>query len=144
MFGALLEYSIILLHLKIYSVLQGIPENQSLLTLTRGVLPSGILGGEVPGSPMVSGSTNPEKNSNIASSENQNENGIRPIQEHKFSKGRPFGSLKGKEDVSPSEATAKLLRKNRMIARLDIVCLIIFPIVFILYGVIYLMTTLTV
>merc|ERR1711981_744044 len=34
-FGALLEYSIILLHLKIYSVMQGLPENPTLLGLSR-------------------------------------------------------------------------------------------------------------
>ena len=133
--------------MKIYSVLQGIPENtSSLLTLSRNVLPSGMLGGDLPGNISNQGTAYPQKNTNIAASDgspNKNENGIRPIREHKSSKKGPsFGSsFKSKDDVSPHDATAKLIRKNQMIARLDIVCLILFPIVFLLYVVIYLMTT---
>ena len=118
--------------------MQGIPENPSLLSLSRGVLPGGMLAGDLPGNP---NSNNPQKNS-TNDGDNQNENGIRPTQEHQYPKRKSYVSFNSKKDISSSEATAKLLRKNRLIARLDIVCLIIFPIVFILYGVIYLMTTL--
>ena len=127
--------------------MQGIPENSTLMSLTRSALPGGILGGELPGAPMVSDtSQSPKKAAKIfddidykEGSPKKNENGIRPSNERV--RHRRFTSFKVKEEVSPSDATAKLMRKNRMIARLDIVCLILFPIVFILYAAIYLMTT---
>ena len=124
--------------------MQGIPENSTLMSLSRSVLPVGVLGGELPGGPGTSES--PKKSSRIYDdndyrdgSPKKNENGIRPSKEHV--RHRRFTSFKVKEEVSPSDATAKLVKKNRMIARLDIVCLILFPIVFILYAAIYLMTT---
>ena len=112
--------------------MQGIPENSTLMSLSRNVLPAGVLGGDLPGNPMVTGSSESPK----SSSPKKNENGIKEHTRH-----RRFTSFKVKEDPSPSEAQAKLVKKNRMIARLDIVCLILFPIVFILYAAIYLMTT---
>ena len=110
--------------------MQGIPENSTLMHL-KNVLPSGVLGGDLPGNPMVTGSSESQ-----SGSPKKNENGIKEHTRH-----RRFTSFKMKEDPSPGEAQAKLVKKNRMIARLDIVCLILFPIVFILYAAIYLMTT---
>ena len=147
-FGALLEYSIILLHLKIYSVMQGLPENPTLLSLSRSVLPAGVLAGDLPGNPKVTGSVDSQRKSmgNVKDgSPTQNENGRtmfeneRPSRDHGRSKR--FISFKSREEPYPRDAAAKMIRKNRMIARQDIVCLIIFPIVFLLYAVIYLMTT---
>jgi hypothetical protein len=112
--------------------MQGIPENSTLMKLSQNVLPSGVLGGELPGNPNVSEQDD---------SSNQNDNGKGPSHRQSI-RNRRFASFKNREDVSPRDATAKLIRKNQMIARLDIVCLIIFPIVFLLYAGIYLMTTL--
>ena len=125
--------------------MQGIPENSTLMSLSRNVLPAGVLGGEIPGNPNVSGSDDSQKKSKLLDpdgSPNQNENGIRSSNQQSLGHRR-FASFKNREnrEASPSEATAKLIRKNRMIARLDIVCLILFPIVFLLYAAIYLMTT---
>ena len=123
--------------------MQGIPENSTLMSLSRNVLPAGVLGGDLPGNPNVSGSDDSQKKAyhlDQDGSPNQNENGIRRSNQQSI-RTRRFASFKHKEDVSPRDATAKLIRKNRMIARLDIVCLILFPIVFLLYAGIYLMTT---
>ena len=127
--------------------MQGIPENSTLMSLSRSVLPAGVLGGELPGAPMNSGaSESPKKSSKIFDdidykdgSPKKNENGIQPSKEHV--RHRRFTSFKVKEEVSANDAAAKLVKKNRMIARLDIVCLILFPIIFLLYAAIYLMTT---
>ena len=125
--------------------MQGIPENSTLMTLSRNVLPGGVLGGDIPGNPNVAGSDESQKKSNLLDpdgSPNQNENGMRPSNPQSL-RHRRFSSFKNRDnrEASPRDATAKLMRKNRMIARLDIVCLILFPIVFLLYAVIYLMTT---
>ena len=119
--------------------MQGIPENPTLASLSRGVLPGGMLAGGLPGGPTIEGSNEPQANSNNPTSDGDpNENGIKRKQEVKDSRNETeFGS----KDISPSAATAKLINKNRIIARLDIVCLFLFPIVFVLYGIIYLMST---
>ena len=93
MFGALLEYSIILLHLKIYSVMQGIPENSTLMSLSRSVMPSGLLAGELPGTPMVTGSIKSQVKSSAShrdGSPTQNENGIRSSKEPRKRKFTSF------------------------------------------------------
>ena len=40
--------------------------------------------------------------------------------------------------VPPHVAQAKMQRKNQMVAKCDLVCLICFPVVFLLFGTIYL------
>ena len=119
--------------------MQGIPENSTLMSLSRSVMPSGLLAGELPGTPMVTGSIKSQVKSSAShrdGSPTQNENGIRSSKEPRKRKFTSF-NIAQKEDST--DATTKLLKKNRMIARLDIVCLILFPIVFLMYAAIYLM-----
>ena len=127
--------------------MQGIPENSTLMNLMN-TLPTGVLGGDLPGNPATT-TTDPvdasQKETTIKDGKtNQNENGIRQgsikIQRRLTSQFTRFKLGVKNEDSNSQEAQAKLMRKTRMIARLDIVCLILFPIVFVLYAAIYLMT----
>ena len=126
--------------------MQGIPENSTLMNLMN-TLPTGVLGGDLPGNPATT--TDPvdpsQKETTIKDGKtSQNENGIRQgsikIQRRLTSQFTRFKLGVKNEDSNSQEAQAKLMRKTRMIARLDIVCLILFPIVFVLYAAIYLMT----
>ena len=126
--------------------MQGIPENSTLMNLMN-TLPTGVLGGDLPGNPATT--TDPvdasQKETAIKDGKtSQNENGIRQgsikIQRRLTSQFTRFKLGVKNEDSNSQEAQAKLMRKTRMIARLDIVCLILFPIVFVLYAAIYLMT----
>ena len=126
--------------------MQGIPENSTLMNLMN-TLPTGVLGGDLPGNPATP--TDPvgasQKETTIKDGKtSQNENGIRQgsikIQRRLTSQFTRFKLGAKNEDSNSQEAQAKLMRKTRMIARLDIVCLILFPIVFVLYAAIYLMT----
>ena len=126
--------------------MQGIPENSTLMNLMN-TLPTGVLGGDLPGNPATA--TDPvdasQKETTIKDGKtSQNENGIRQgsikIQRRLTSQFTRFKLGVKNEDSNSQEAQAKLMRKTRMIARLDIVCLILFPIVFVLYAAIYLMT----
>ena len=98
-FGALLEYSLILLHLKIYSVMQGIPENVTTSNLGRSLIMA-TTGVEPPPLPTAT-------------------NGSR---------------------IPADVARAKMMRKNKMVAKFDIVCLICFPIVFLIFGFVYILS----
>ena len=130
--------------------MQGIPENSTLMNLMN-TLPTGVLGGDLPGNPATT--TDPADTSQKETTTtpsikdgktSQNENGIRQgsikIQRRLTSQFTRFKLGVKNEDSNSQEAQAKLMRKTRMIARLDIVCLILFPIVFVLYAAIYLMT----
>ena len=130
--------------------MQGIPETSTLMNLMN-TLPTGVLGGDLPGNPATT--TDPvdpcQKETTTTPSikdgkTSQNENGIRQgsikIQRRLTSQFTRFKLGVKNEDSNSQEAQAKLMRKTRMIARLDIVCLILFPIVFVLYAAIYLMT----
>ena len=119
--------------------MQGIPENSTFSALSRGIGPGGMLGAGLPGMPLMPTSNTPPKDGSATSNDgNPNENGIKTAQELEIRTSKiPSNS----EDLSPHEAAAKLIRKNQIIARLDIVCLVLFPIVFLLYSFIYLMST---
>ena len=130
--------------------MQGIPETSTLMNLMN-TLPTGVLGGDLPGN--AAKTTDPADASQKETTTNpsikdgktsQNENGIRQgsikIQRRLTSQFTRFKLGVKNEDSNSQEAQAKLMRKTRMIARLDIVCLILFPIVFVLYAAIYLMT----
>ena len=130
--------------------MQGIPENSTLMNLMN-TLPTGVLGGDLPGNPATT--TDPADTSQKETTTtpsikdgktSQNENGIRQgsikIQRRLTSQFTRFKLGVKNEDSNSQEAQGKLMRKTRMIARLDIVCLILFPIVFVLYAAIYLMT----
>ena len=130
--------------------MQGIPENSTLMNLMN-TLPTGVLGGELPGNPATTtepADTSQKETTTTPSIKDcktsQNENGIRQgsikIQRRLTSQFTRFKLGVKNEDSNSQEAQAKLMRKTRMIARLDIVCLILFPIVFVLYAAIYLMT----
>ena len=102
-FGALLEYSMILLHLKIYSLTLALPGTSSFIQTQFMAAATATAGG---GS--GNGSFPP------------------PMPAH-----RPGESL--------SVYNEKMMRQNRIVSRFDLVCLVAFPIIFVLFVFIYIL-----
>ena len=104
-FGALMEYSVILLHLKIYSLSLALPGTTSSFMQTQMLQLAGAASAG-------NGST-------------------------------PFPSSNGPVAPRPGEAVSvyneKMMRQNRIVSRFDLVCLVVFPIIFVLFVFIYIL-----
>ena len=104
MFGALLEYSLILLHLKIYSLSLALPGTGPSFIQTQMMVAAGAV------SSAGNGST-------------------------------PFPPQLPAH--RPGEAVSvyneKMMRQNRIVSRFDLVCLVVFPIIFVLFVFIYIL-----
>lgn len=102
-FGALLEYSIILLHLKIYSLSLALPGTTSSLLQAQFM--------------------------QAAATATGSGNGSTPFPQPQVSR--------------PGEAVSvyneKMMRQNRIVSRFDLVCLVVFPIIFVLFVFIYIL-----
>ena len=92
MFGALFEYSVILLRLKIYSLQQGCDSNM-IMSLAAASLRGAGVGGSSNGAPATS--------------------------------------------AQAAAASMKVARKNQMVTRFDLFCLVFFPVLFLIFMGIY-------
>ena len=104
-FGALTEYSIILLHLKIYSLSLALPGTTSFIQ-TQFMAAAAAAAGSTT-STGVNGSYQPQ-----------------PAH-------RPGEAV--------SVYNEKMMRQNRIVSRFDLVCLVVFPIIFVLFVFIYIL-----
>jgi hypothetical protein len=98
-FGALLEYSVILLHLKIYSLKLALPNSAATFAHTNALAAAAAA---------VTGN------------------------------GNSMPQLQPRGDAA-SAYTEKMMRQNRIVSRFDLVCLVVFPIIFVLFTLGYIL-----